>query len=228
MTAPISALISTIIPVYNGERYLADTLVSALAQDYGRQEIIVVDDGSTDSTAAIVQAYPTLRYVFQTNQGHGAAKNTGIAAAQGDFLAFLDADDVWLPDKLSIQMRHLLAHSKAEIAICLMETLLEEDMEWPANLNKAHYRQTPPAYLPSALLAHRRVFDQIGWFAPQYYHSNDSDWFFRAQDAGLTIAIVPQVLLRHRLHHNNLSYQAHAINAELLGVIRASVQRKRG
>jgi glycosyltransferase involved in cell wall biosynthesis len=221
-------LISTIIPVYNGERYLAETLASALAQDYPRQEVIVVDDGSTDSTAAIVQAHPTVRYLHQPNQGHGAAKNTGITAATGDYLAFLDADDLWAPGKLSRQIEHLRANPGALIAICLMEMLLEEGMAWPAAMNEAHYRQLPPAYLPSALIAHRRAFEQIGLFSLDFWHTNDSDWFFRARDAGLAILVAPHVLLHRRLHHDNLTHQAGAINAELLHVVRASVLRTRG
>ena len=228
MSAPHAPLISTIIPVYNGERYLAATLASALAQAYPRQEIIVVDDGSTDGTAAIVRAHPTVRYLHQPNQGHGAAKNTGLAAATGDYLAFLDADDLWTPDKLSCQLEHLLANPGALIAICLMEMLLEEGMAWPAAIHEAHHRQLPPAYLPSALIAHRRAFAQIGVFSLNFWHANDSDWFFRARDAGLAVLVVPHVLLRRRLHHDNLTYQARAINAELLQVVRASVLRTRG
>ncbi len=228
MPEPYTPLVSTIIPVYNGQHYLAETLASALAQAHPRHEIIVVDDGSTDGTAAIVRAHPTVRYLHQLNQGHGAAKNTGVAAARGDYLAFLDADDLWTPDKLSRQLEHLLANPGALIAICLMEMLLEEGMDWPVAINEAHYRQQPPAYLPSALFAHRRAFEQIGLFSLDFWHSNDSDWFFRARDAGLAILVTPHVLLRRRLHHDNLTYQARAINTELLQVVRASVLRGRG
>src|SRR5262245_16865951 len=114
MTDPQS--ISVIIPVYNGERYLAEALVSVLAQTHPPTEIIVVDDGSTDTTAQIAQRYaPRIHYHFRPRgavSGAAAARNHGAYLAQGDYLAFLDADDVWLPDKLRLQMA-AFAHDPA-------------------------------------------------------------------------------------------------------------------
>jgi glycosyltransferase involved in cell wall biosynthesis len=91
-----SPLVSCIVPVFNGERYLREALDSILAQTYGPIEIIVADDGSTDETAALVADYgDQMRYLFQPNAGTAAACNLGITAAQGDFVAFLAADDLW-------------------------------------------------------------------------------------------------------------------------------------
>jgi glycosyltransferase involved in cell wall biosynthesis len=90
-------LVSVVTPVYNGEAFLRETLESIFAQDYEPFEVIVVDDGSTDGSAAIARSYPAARYIRQHNQGPAAARNAGIAAARGEFLAFVDADDVALP-----------------------------------------------------------------------------------------------------------------------------------
>src|SRR5436305_1029668 len=89
-------MISVIIPVYNGERYLGEAIESVLAQSYHWLEIILVDDGSTDGSATVAKQFsPAVQVVRQPNLGAGAARNRGIALAQGEFLAFLDADDLW-------------------------------------------------------------------------------------------------------------------------------------
>jgi glycosyltransferase involved in cell wall biosynthesis len=223
----MNPLVSVIVPVYNGEKFLAEALDSVAAQDYAPLDVLVVDDGSTDTTAQIAQARPAVRYLHQANQGNGAAKNTGLAAAAGDFIAFLDADDVWLPGKLRAQMDALLAHPETGFVLCKMEHFLEPGAQWPAAFNEAHYRGQPTAYLPSALLARRAVFERVGSFDPAIRISNDSDWFFRARDAGVTLEVLPQVWLRRRIHPGNVSQQAEAVSAELLKLVRASLGRKR-
>src|SRR5690242_5053753 len=105
------ATVSVIIPAYNSERYIADALRSVLAQTYMPQEIIVVDDGSSDGTARALDPFrSTIRYIYQKNRGEPAARNTGMREAKGDYIAFLDADDLWLPEKLDLQMTYLAAH----------------------------------------------------------------------------------------------------------------------
>src|SRR4051812_17019821 len=100
--------VSIIIPAYNSERYLRASLQSVLEQTYRDYEVIVVDDGSTDGTkAAVLGVEGSIRYIYQSNQGPSAARNTGIAAARGDFICFLDADDSWTPDKLAIQVEFM-------------------------------------------------------------------------------------------------------------------------
>lgn len=219
-------LISVIIAVRNSERFLSAALESVFAQDYHQIDVIVVDDGSTDRTAEIARGYPELRYIHQTNQGPGAARNTGITAARGEFIAFLDADDIWLPNKLSAQVGHLLQHPQVGYVITRMHVILETGTEWPANLNREHYMQDPSCFLPSALLVRAAVFDQIGVFDVRYRIAEDSDWFLRAQDAGVPMAIVPQVLVHRRIHSSNLSHEKSA-TAETLAAVRASIQRKR-
>ena len=101
-------MISVVIPAYNAGRFIRRTIDSVLAQTYTDYEIIVVDDGSTDNTAEIVKSYGSkVRYIYQQNAGDGAARNTGIYAAKGEWIAFLDHDDEWLPEKLRLQMELL-------------------------------------------------------------------------------------------------------------------------
>jgi glycosyltransferase involved in cell wall biosynthesis len=218
--------VSVIVPVYNGEHYLAAALDSVVGQNYRPLELIVVDDGSTDRSADIARSYEGVCYVYQPNQGHGPARNAGIAAALGEFIAFLDADDVWAPDKLRLQAGYLLAHPEVGCVICHMHAALEPGMEWPAHLNRDYYGTDPVAYVPSAILARRAVFDRIGGFDGRYRHGDDSDWFFRARDAGVQVAELPDCLLTRRIHAANQSHGTRDLTAELLRVTRASVNRK--
>src|SRR5215475_2242760 len=98
-------LISCIVPVYNGEKYLAEAIETIVQQSYRPLEIIIADDGSTDGTAKVAERYSNLlRYLRQDNAGTAAARNLGLSAAVGEFVAFLDADDLWHPEKLARQM----------------------------------------------------------------------------------------------------------------------------
>src|SRR5262249_2428536 len=107
-------LISCIVPVFNGERYLREALDSILAQTYQPLELIVLDDGSTDGTAALVAGYgERIRYLWQANAGEAGARNRGLSIAQGEFVAFLDADDLWHPEKLRRQLARL--HDRPEL-----------------------------------------------------------------------------------------------------------------
>lgn len=111
-------LISVIIPVYNGEQFLHETLDSVFAQTYTNIEVIVIDDGSTDKSAEIIKRYPAVRYIPQENRGVGKARNTGIKSSSGDYIALLDQDDLWLPEKLKIQVEIALRNQKSGIFFC--------------------------------------------------------------------------------------------------------------
>ncbi len=219
-------LVSAIIPVFNGEQYLSQAIESVLAQDYRPLEIIVVDDGSTDRTAKIAQSYESVTYLYQPNQGNGKARNLGIQSSGGEFISFLDSDDRWMPNKLSLQMKYLLEHPEIGFVIAHMRAVLDDNIDWPSSLNRAHYEREPPCYLPSALLVRREVLLKVGLFDPSYRHANDSDWFFRAQEAGIKMAIIAEVLVQKRIHLSNLSHEK-SVTYETIMAIRASLQRRK-
>ena len=117
LTAP--PLVSIVIPAYNAAPYIAETLESALAQTHARREIIVIDDGSTDDTEIRVAPYLSrIRYRRQANAGTAAARNTGLRMATGDYIAFLDADDIWQTEKLEIQLRMAARHPESCMIVC--------------------------------------------------------------------------------------------------------------
>jgi glycosyltransferase involved in cell wall biosynthesis len=219
-------LVSAIIPVYNGERYLAEALQSIFDQDYRPLEVIVVDDGSTDGTAAVARSFD-VRYVYQPNAGHAAARNAGIAIAKGEFIAPLDADDLWAPNKLSVQIDYLLKHPEVGYAICNQRTILEPGISKPSWVRGDQFSEDTKSFGLGALVIRREVLDQVGLFDTTYWHGNDSDWFFRANDAGVQMGYVPETLFYRRVHDSNMSYRVSELRADLLQVARASVGRKR-
>src|SRR5438445_9254645 len=123
-------LVSVVIATYNYGRFVTQAVESVLAQTYVNIEIIVVDDGSDDDTREQLAPYgDRIRYIYQENQSVAAARNTGIRAATGDLIAFLDADDVWHPHKLELQMHYLADHPA--VALVAVERLAEGAASWP-------------------------------------------------------------------------------------------------
>ena len=219
-------LVSAIVPVYNGERFVAEALRSIQAQDYAQIEVIVVDDGSTDRTAAIARSFDSVRYIYQLNQGEAAARNTGVQVAEGAFLAFLDADDLWAPDKISTHINHFKQHPHIGYAFAHIQVFLEPGTEWPPWLDEELKTRAAPAYLPSALVARKSVMKEVGDFDPSYHIGCDFDWFVRARDAGIPFTILPEVLGYKRLHGANMTYRREAFQTARLCVLRASIERK--
>lgn len=224
--------ISVIIPVYNGAAFLRAAIDSVLSQTCPPAELIVVDDGSTDDSAHLVAdlvppSTTRLTLAGQPNLGPAAARNHGLSVATGELVAFLDADDLWLPQKLELQVGYLAAHDECAGVVAHMATFLEPGAAWPSGRNRAYYDLCPPAYNFSTLLIRGAVFDQVGWLDPSLRTGEDSDWFFRARDAGINLGVVPEVLLRRRFHSSNLSSSSAANSQQMLDIIRASVSRRR-
>jgi len=224
--------VNVIIPLYNGAAFLADTLDSVAAQTYRPLDVTMIDDGSTDASAQIVAAAQArldlpIAYYFQHNQGPSAARNYGIAQTDGEFLAFLDADDLWLPQKIARQVAFLAVHPDAHAVVCHMRYILEPGTPWPSSLNRAYYDQSPPGYLPSALLVRRALFDRIGCFDPSLRLGEDTDWFLRARDSGAFVGVAPEILLLRRFHRASLSYASKAARTEMFTYLHASLRRRR-
>lgn len=226
----MNPLISCVIPTYNSERYLKEALESIFAQTYGPLEIIVADDGSADNTEALVSSYGgQIRFIKQTTSGPAATRNLGLNAAQGELVAFLDADDLWHPEKLSRQMVHF--QNDPELDLCLThaklfwaETLREEEMQF-----HNHPRTQPiPGYSTTTLLAKRSAFDRVGFFNTQYWFGDATDWLSRTIEQGLMIEMLPEVLTHHRMHESNLTRRRNeASRDEFLRIVKASLDRRR-
>jgi glycosyltransferase involved in cell wall biosynthesis len=225
MTSGIAS-ISVVVPVFNGERFIAAALDSVLAQTQGDFEIIVVDDGSTDDTRSVVMGRGSrVRYERQTNAGPATARNLGIELATGDFVAFLDADDLWIPEKTAVQMARFAG--RPELAGCAGHVLNFSGAE--AAEGSGHIdAQSKVVTLGSTFIARRSLFDAVGMLNPAYRHRDLQDLIVRAEDRGLMTAILPDVLAQRRIHSTNLSHnRSGADQLELISITRARHARRR-
>jgi glycosyltransferase involved in cell wall biosynthesis len=220
-------LVSAVIAVYDGEQFLAEAIDSILAQTYEPVEVIVVDDGSTDGSAGIARAYKQIRYVFQAHRGHPAALNTGIEAATGELIAFLDADDLWMPDKLSLQIPYLIEHPDVGYALALLRNFVEPGAELPPRPTQDLLVTDQVLLTVGTLVARRDVFESVGLFATDYVHGYDVDWFVRAKEAGVAMGIVRETCLLRRLHGRNMSFDREARRFAFAKVLRSAIDRRR-
>jgi glycosyltransferase involved in cell wall biosynthesis len=218
-------LLSVIIPAFNAAAYVADAVASVQAQGYAPLEMIIVDDGSTDATAQVAQQLPGVRYLHQDNRGPAAARNAGIAAAQGPLLAFLDADDRWAPGKLTAQLEVLHNHPEVHLVAGRVE-------EFTSDLSPTDRPSTPRdhghrAYTVGALLLRRADFLKVGYFDPDLRFGEFMDWLSRAKALGLREHILDQVVLQRRLHATNTTRWAQDHQRHYLAAIRRHLARQR-
>lgn len=232
MTEP-AMTVSVIMPVFNGARYLKAALASVLAQSQPAHEVIVVDDGSSDSSAEIVHhttlAAPIpIRYVYQNNQGPAAARNRGIELASGQIIAFLDQDDLWLPEKLSRQVSQMRHQPHAGFSITLFTLMRSGIAQWPAWVRPELLERPQPGFTPSCLAVRRATLEAVGLFDITLLTAYDTDWFARAFDAAVEMALVPEVLTLYRIHATNQSRTVEMNNRFILRAVRNAVSRKHG
>jgi glycosyltransferase involved in cell wall biosynthesis len=220
------ALISCIVPVYNGEPYLGAALESVLAQTYRPIEVIVVDDGSTD---AIASYGDRLRSARQPNGGTPAARNLGLSLAGGEFVAFLDADDLWHPEKLARQMARFQARPELDMCVTHAQNFWVPELSAEAaRYQGSFFTQPLPGYVLPTLLVRRRFFDAVGPLDVSLRLGDDNDWFLRAYDQGASVELLPDVLFYRRLHHANLTRRTIDQAPEaLLRVVKKTLDRRR-
>jgi glycosyltransferase involved in cell wall biosynthesis len=226
-----SPLISCIVPTFNSADYVRHALESVFAQTHRPLQVIVADDGSADETVAIVRAFSQpVEVVAQPTAGPAATRNCGLRAARGDFVAFLDADDEWNPEKLARQVARF--GMRPDLDVCLSHVRLL----WSAALagEEARFRDHPraatvPGYASTTMLARRSLFDLVGEFDRELWFADATDWFLRAAERGLRIEMLAEVLTYHRMHGSNLTRRRSAASREeFLDVIKRSLDRRRG
>lgn len=219
-------MISTIIPVYNGEAFLGEAIESVRSQTIEVAELVVVDDGSSDGSADIASELGAT-VVSVPHRGVSAARNAGLAVATGDYVAFLDADDKWEPDKLDVQMAYLSNYPEADGVLGHMRCYLAEGTTAPTWLKPEHLNGPVPAHSLGTLLTLRSVFERVGPFDESLPTGEDGDWFFRARDLGVRFDMMPNLVLHRRIHEHNLSHRKVDVRRDLLESVRRSLARKR-
>jgi len=223
----MNPLVSCIVIVKNGERYLHSALQSILQQDYRPIEIIVVDGHSSDRTAEIANSYPEVRFIVQQEAGIAHAYNLGIQSARGEFVAFLSHDDLWMSDKLSSQVNYMIQNSEVQYTISRVKFFLEEGCSAPLKFKVNPFEGDYVVYCMETLVARKRLFEEIGGLNPEFPVSNDTDWFKRAMDLNAKMAVLQKVLLRKRIHDSNTSIFYGPGRKEILSMARQSVRRQK-
>ena len=226
----VSPLVSVIIPVYNYDRYLAEAIESVLGQTYQQLEVIVVDDGSTDQSAEVAKNFASrgVQYCRQVNAGIGPARNTGVELAQGDYVAFLDADDRWPVEKLERQLRAF--ESDPTLEMVFGQALnLQNGPEWEAGVKDNNYTAagTLPGMVAGTMLIKRAAFDRVGKFPGELKLGEFIDWYARAVELKIRSLILPDLLLWRRIHDSNQGVRERQSVSNYARVLKAALDRKR-
>jgi glycosyltransferase involved in cell wall biosynthesis len=232
----MSGKVSLIIPAYNADKYLADAIESVLAQSYGEVECIVVDDGSTDRTAEIANGFgQQIRYAHQSNAGRSAARNTGLAMATGEFISFLDADDILAREKLTEQVAFLEARGDCDVVYSRAQYFREE------NGVRRYFsvkRATPEGdILPElvygnfitilAPLIRRKAIDRAGGFDPSLSRYEDWEFLLRLAISGAGFGYMDRCHAFCRMHAENTVQDRRKMFEAKLHAAEMFVEKKR-
>ncbi len=223
--------ISVIIPVFDrSHRLLDEAIESAMNQTRPADEIIVVDDGSAEPVAGhLAEFYGDAVMTFrQDNAGIGPARNLGLDHATGDLVAFLDSDDVWLPDKTQVQLTALAADPELEAVYGLAEQFYDDETDDEYRTRHPIMQTVIESWTTVGVLMRRSAIDRIGPFAAQS-QSVDIDWQARARAVDVRSMMLDRVVYRRRLHYSNMGLtRSDEGNPALLKALRDHLHRQRG
>jgi glycosyltransferase involved in cell wall biosynthesis len=218
--------ISVIIPAYDAAAYLAEAIDSVLKQTLLPQEIIVVDDGSTDTTAGIAASFPEVTLVRARHGGAGAARNRGVEHARAGYLAFLDADDYWLPEKLQQQLSMLDQHSELDGVFSRFELFHSPDMTEADRLRYPIRENAVAGNMAGCLLIKHEAFHDVGGFDETLPGGEFIEWMLRARQAGRMFGMVEATLMRRRIHgRNSVLREQASMHAAYLRIVREKRKR---
>ncbi len=218
------ARVSVVIPAFDAAATLADALASVAAQTAPAAEVLVVDDGSSDGTAALAARHRGVRVLRQERRGPAAARNLGAREASGELLAFLDADDVFLPGKLALERRAL----EADPELAGVFGLVRQELIEPALAGRiAVPAGAQPGLFAGTLLVRRASFLATGGFDESLPIGEFVDWYDRARHAGLRFAALDEVVTIRRIHGANLTWRERERLAGFTEVARRAIARRR-
>jgi hypothetical protein len=219
-------LVSVIIPVYNGEDFIGDAIEHVMAQNYPALEIIIVDDGSTDRTAEIINEIPVdIRYFKQPNAGPASARNRGIRDASADLLVFLDVDDLWPENNLNLLVDEMQNEPGADVIRGYAQI-----MEYNEETDEYDFVGNPveafPDYIGAAIYR-SSAFKKVGLFDTTLKYGEDTDWFNRAGELNLNVKRLEDMTLLVRRHGRNMTHGKDIVELGKLRVLKKSMDRER-
>ena len=220
-------LISVIIPMYNAERFVAEALDNVLSQGIDALEIICVDDGSTDQSATIVQSYGSkVRYYQQENRGPAAARNVAFSYVRGQFVTFLDCDDLFPANKLKRQLALFDKDPSLDMVLGKSQYVFLDGSN-PERFQFPNQTQTVWHILLGAGLFRTDVFRRIGLFNEELKIGDDMDWYNRAKEQGVSMRVMDDITLYYRHHDNNYTRNHDLVKKALLKTLKYSLDRRR-
>jgi glycosyltransferase involved in cell wall biosynthesis len=220
-------VVSVVIPAYNAAGYLGEAIDSVLGQTHEQVELIVVDDGSTDDTAAVAARYEeAVRCERRPHLGHAAARNWGVGVSSGRYVGFLDADDLWEPDKLGAQLAAFAADPSLDIVFGHVVQFWSPELELPRAESLPDVGEPMGGEHAGTMLLTRATFDEIGPFREGHEVGNFIDWYARALDTGRTTLMLDAVVMRRRLHHTNMGRVSEP--QDYARLLRQVIDRRRG
>ena len=216
--------VSVVMAVRNGERFLEEAFASIFQSQRRPLEILLIDGGSSDRTARIAAAQPLTRVIAQKGRGIADAYNCGIAEAEGDVIAFLSHDDLWSPGKLDRQLAGMEADPTLMLTVGMVRHVLVD--EAPPGFRMDLLDRDVPGYIMETLIARREAFELVGGFDTGFATAEDVDWFARVNDAGLTVGLLPEVVLIKRVHDTNASLTDINGRHDLFRALRHAARRR--
>lgn len=226
----LNDLISCIITSFNSDEFIAEALNSIKEQTYKNIEIIVADGGSTDNTRGIVEKFNSgIKFFTRENTGPATTRNLGLRNARGNYIAFLDADDLWHPKKLEKQMNYFDENPGTDLCITYAEMFWSQELKEEKDFYKDHLRTKPiPGYATTTLLAKKSVFRKTGEFNDNFWFSDATDWFIRVKELGLKLKVIEEPLTFHRMHESNLTKRrSDESRDEFLRLVKGVIDRKK-
>jgi len=219
--------ISVIIPIYNDALYIQEAIRSVFSQKIEELEIIIINDGSTDNFEEKIEYFndPRIRIIKQINSGAAAARNNGIKNAKGEFLAFLDADDIWAPNKLKLQLEVLINREDINMVYGQVKEFYDSSILGYDDLQKN--AKTFVGYSLIALLISKKDFLRVGDFQTKWKVAEFIDWYDRAKHMGLMEIILPDLFAFRRIHSGNIDRLHRLDSKQYVAVLKEALDRKR-
>lgn len=229
----MSDRVDVVLPVYNGQRWLAEAIDSVLDCGDPDVEVVAVDDASTDGSRRILESYVArgarVHLVLnEVNSGIAATRNVGLSYSASPLVSFLDQDDLWVPGRLAVQRAALEADPSLGYVLGHVEQFLEPGHEWPSWFKAEWADGSRPGHFLTAMLARRAVFERVGVLKEnRRFGTDDLDWFGRAAVEGEHWLMLPDLVMRRRIHDANHSANTRDANIELLRLVREQAARNR-
>jgi len=222
-------LISVIMPVYNCEKYVAEAIQGVLDQTYKNIELICINDGSIDGSIDILKSFGDKIVLIDSieNGGIGKARNLGIKVATGEFIAFMDADDIWKSTKLEMQIKHFQNNPNLDISFTYMNCFISPELS--DEIKKIRYcpPDPMPGYLACSALVRNESFYKVGLFNEKWKMGEFIDWFAKAKELNIKYGIISDIGLLRRIHNTNTGVTQRKSRNDYIKIIRESLDRRK-